>query len=151
MSFLLEIISPTGKIFKGEVKKVSVPAATGTLTILSHHVPLFTPLNEGKIKITTLQDKSQIFDLGKGLMEVKKDKVSLLIESSEYVEEQLKKKTEAAEKMVEEIKKENQPSASWRSGKKELLTPKQEVRRSLVDLKKIKKRKKIPLLSENQT
>jgi len=143
MSFFVEIISPEGKVFGGEVKKISVPAVTGTLTILTHHIPLFTPLQAGKIKVTNLSDKIQFFALGKGLMEVKKDKVSLLIESPEYVESQLAKKESQAKQEVEKIKKEKP--------KKELLTPKQAVRRSLIDMKKIKRKKKIQFPIEDQT
>jgi F-type H+-transporting ATPase subunit epsilon len=143
MSFLVEIISPEGKVFSGEVEKISVPSLSGQLTILSHHLPLFTPLVSGKIRVVNLQGNERFFPLSKGLMEVKKDKVALLIESPEQAQAAVQKRAQEGEKQVEKIK--------IQKPKQELLTPKQAVRRSLVDLKKIKRRRKSKFSIENQT
>ena len=135
------IISPEGKIYSAEVKSATVPSTTGQLTILSHHIPLFTPLKSGQIKIINLQGQKKTFALGKGLMEVSKDKVVLLIESPEYTQERAREKASQAQKEAQKIKA--------KKPEKELITPKQEVRRSLIDLGKIKKKKRRPTSPES--
>lgn len=141
MSFFVEIISPEGKLYSAEVKSATVPSTTGQLTILSHHIPLFTPLKSGQVKVITLQNQKKTFALGKGLMEVSKDRVVLLIETPEYTQEAARKKADQAQKEAEKIKDEKP--------KKELITPKQEVRRSLIDLGKIKKKRRTPTSPES--
>lgn len=137
MGFFLEIISPEGSLFKGEVEKISVPAIDGQITILPHHIPLFTLLKEGKIKITDKKGKVKFITIAKGLMEVGKNLVSLLVELPLFSKEEMEAQISKAKEKVKEIKK--------RKPEKELLTPTQAVRRSLIDITKIKKKKRTPL------
>ncbi|PIS09103.1 ATP synthase F1 subunit epsilon [Candidatus Beckwithbacteria bacterium CG10_big_fil_rev_8_21_14_0_10_34_10] len=135
MGFLLEIISPQGKIFNQTVKKVTVPAVTGQLTILSHHASLFTPLNPGKIRVIDLNNKIYLFPVGKGMIEVSEDKVNLLIEGQEDLDKKSQQQAQKAQTQAEELKKKP----------KSPLAPTQELRRSLVgtNIAKYKKKRRI--------
>lgn len=140
MSFYLEVISPDGKVFEGEVKKISVPAVTGELTILSKHIPLFTPLDMGEVKIVDIKDRPCYFAIGKGMMEVKRGRVILAIEDVGHVDEISEKKALAAKEEAEKI-------LARKPKGEELLTAKQALRRSFIDLKVARKRKTRPRLS----
>lgn len=80
MTFLLNIVSPDDKIYQGQVKKITIPSIAGQLTILPHHAPLFTPLGEGIIRVVDGYDKVLEFPIGKGMLEVQKDRVEVLLE-----------------------------------------------------------------------
>ena len=50
-NFHLEIISPDGIQFTGEIESVTLPTLLGEITILPNHASLSTKLAEGEIKI----------------------------------------------------------------------------------------------------
>lgn len=52
-NFHLEVISPDGIQFTGEVESVTLPTLLGEITILPNHASLSTKLIEGEIKITS--------------------------------------------------------------------------------------------------
>jgi F-type H+-transporting ATPase subunit epsilon len=47
----LEIVSPQGIIFEGNVDQVTLPSVNGAITVLPHHAALFTKLHEGEIEV----------------------------------------------------------------------------------------------------
>ncbi|MEO8205601.1 MAG: ATP synthase F1 subunit epsilon [Chthoniobacterales bacterium] len=76
-SLRLEIVTPEGKTFEGEVEMVVVPGADGELGILPMHVPLMTQLVPGELKI--LKDgKETLLAVGEGFVEVTQDHISIL-------------------------------------------------------------------------
>ncbi len=76
-SFTLEIISPQGLVFHGEAESVSIPSFNGRITILPHHMPLFTKLEEGEVDITQAGKPTTIVISG-GFLEVKSNEVHIL-------------------------------------------------------------------------
>lgn len=73
----LDIVTPTAKVFSGDVEMVVVPGAEGELGILPMHIPLMTELQPGELKIT--QKGEDIFmAVGAGFIEVTQDHVSVL-------------------------------------------------------------------------
>ena len=55
---LLEIVSPEGHLFKGEVTSVTVPGVNGEFQMLNHHANIVSILAEGNIKIEVADFKS---------------------------------------------------------------------------------------------
>lgn len=53
----VEIISPTSKLFSGEVKSVTVPSKMGPFTLLDHHAPIVAILEAGKVTLTDSQGR----------------------------------------------------------------------------------------------
>lgn len=76
----LEIVSPDKKVFSGEVKLVQVPGTSGSFEILKNHAPIISTLDKGRIKIVEMDDKEQFFEIDKGVIEVKNNKIVLLAE-----------------------------------------------------------------------
>mgnify|MGYP000971711983 CR=1 FL=1 len=54
----LEIVSPEGHLFKGEVTSVTVPGVNGEFQMLNHHANIVSILAEGTIKIGVADFKS---------------------------------------------------------------------------------------------
>ena len=75
----LEILSPTGKIFEGEVNAVTFPGSEGSFGVLTNHAPIISTLAEGKIEWTTTNSKKDSIHITGGVVEVFKNKVSVLV------------------------------------------------------------------------
>lgn len=75
----LEIISPDGLLFEGEVQSVSLPGISGSFDVLPRHAPLIAALQEGCIRYT-MDGKEQEQSIHTGFVEVKNDTLSVCIE-----------------------------------------------------------------------
>lgn len=84
--FQLQILTPTSIALDEEVDMVTAPSASGVVGILPHHVPLFTKLVEGEIKITTGKEERYL-SIGGGFMEVTKEKVTILVSRAIHADE----------------------------------------------------------------
>jgi F-type H+-transporting ATPase subunit epsilon len=77
--FRLSINALDKNIFDGEVKSLTLPGVDGELTILENHIPLITPLKEGKVSFSA-EKKSESISIKGGVLEVSPKKVIVLIE-----------------------------------------------------------------------
>ena len=76
----LQIITPDKELFKGEAKRISVPGVDGSMGFLDHHAPLITVLKAGDVKVTLTDNKTEVFTLKGGVVEVSHNKVIVLAE-----------------------------------------------------------------------
>ncbi len=76
----LEIIAPDKEIFAGEVSLVQLPGIDGLFEVLSHHAPMISALQKGKVKLVDTQSQTQFFDINGGVVEILNDKVLVLAE-----------------------------------------------------------------------
>ena len=74
----IEIITPDKTLYSGEAKAVTFPGKEGSFGVLDKHAPIVATLKAGKIKITDEQKNVQLFDIKGGVVEVSKNKVSVL-------------------------------------------------------------------------
>lgn len=100
-SFLLEIITPEKIAFTDQVEMVTAPSASGVIGILPHHVPLFTRLVEGEVKITQKGDETYLA-IGGGFLEVTPNKVVILVTAAVHAQEINEQEMLAAKKRAEE-------------------------------------------------
>ena len=77
---LLEIISPDKEIYKGDVELIQLPGVEGSFEILNNHAPLISVLKKGKIKIHDNSKKEHFFEIKRGVIEVLKNEIIILIE-----------------------------------------------------------------------
>lgn len=77
----LEIISPSGILFKGETDYVSFPGTAGSFDVMPHHAPMIAALGEGAIRYQTNdKEEQQEIKIQSGFVEVKDDILSVCIE-----------------------------------------------------------------------
>lgn len=77
----LEIISPSGILFKGETDYVSFPGTAGSFDVMPHHAPMIAALGEGVIRYqTNNKEEQQEIKIQSGFVEVKDDILSVCIE-----------------------------------------------------------------------
>ena len=77
----LEIITPDKKIYQGQVKLVKVPGSKGSFEILNNHAPIISILDKGEVKVIDNQDKTELYEISGGVVEVKQNNIIILAES----------------------------------------------------------------------
>ncbi len=134
-SFHLDIITPERSAFSQEVDALSVPTMRGMIGVLAHHMPLFSALTEGEITITVGKNVYYLA-IGGGFMEVGKGKVSVLVSRAVHADElnelEIRRAYQAAKDAVnKQLKGE------------ELASAQSVLRRSLLELKVIRRKKHV--------
>ena len=101
-NFKVDIYTPTGKYFSGDVDFLTVTSTVSVLGILPDHAPLITTLEICKLTIK-IHSKEFNYAIGGGVMHIKKDhSVVLLLESIERSDEIDLERAKQAQKRAEE-------------------------------------------------
>ncbi len=131
----LSIITPRRKVLEKEIKAITAPGAEGEITILPRHEELFTLLKEGILKIKRKDDKEDYFAIGGGYLETDGIEVNVLVSRAygekEVTEEMIRDSEERAKKILSETK-----------DKKERAFAFSLLRKSVIDKKLLKRRKR---------
>jgi len=85
--FRLSIVTPEKVVYDGEIASLIVPGVEGYLGILSHHAPLITSLQTGKIEFRDAGDKLHIYAVSGGFIEVSHNQATLLADTAEHSDE----------------------------------------------------------------
>jgi len=137
-TFFLEIITPDRIAFQDQVNMVSVPSVTGILGILPNHVPLFTQLTSGELKINQ-GGKETFISLGEGYLQITSGKVTVLVTKALHADELDEQRLLKAKMEAEEALK-NPPTP-------ESVVATQSVLRGILTDLKIARRRKSPQIS----
>jgi F-type H+-transporting ATPase subunit epsilon len=86
MPLHLEVITPERKVYEDDVDMVIAPGSEGYLGILPHHAPLLTALGPGEFRVKKGGGEEVLAVFG-GFMDVRGDRVTVLTEAAEPVEE----------------------------------------------------------------
>ena len=108
-SFLLEVITPTAKVFSSEVHSVRAPGHLGEFGVLPGHVPYVTALRPGLLTFEH-EGQGRRLLIGAGFAEVGEDKVAVLSELCEEAEGIDGEAAAEAMKADEQVMLENNPS-----------------------------------------
>jgi F-type H+-transporting ATPase subunit epsilon len=97
----LEIVTAERVVFSDEVEVVVAPGVEGQLGILPHHAPLMTILLPGELLVR--KDGEEFFlAISGGFLEVRPDRVIVLADAAERVEEIDIARAEEAKRRAEE-------------------------------------------------
>lgn len=77
--FVLEILTPDKRVFKGEVHKATVPGAKAPFVILHNHAPVISVLQKGKL-LWSDDNGDHSVDISGGFVEVNKNIVTACVE-----------------------------------------------------------------------
>ena len=80
--FMLEILAPDMTVFSGRVVSVTARAIDGEVQILAGHAPYVNVLAPGDIKVRTEENGNVDLHGDGGIIEVARDKTSLLVFTS---------------------------------------------------------------------
>jgi F-type H+-transporting ATPase subunit epsilon len=133
----LRIITPNKVILEDDVDAITLPSAEGEITILPHHQNLFSLLIQGVLKIKK-NNKEDYLAIGGGYLETNGEYANILVSRAynqdEINEQAVKKALEEANSLLTKAKNESE--------RKEAMIL---IRKSVIDLKLLKKRRRITM------
>jgi len=101
----VEIVTPDGIVFTGDLTSCTAPGVNGQFQVLSGHAPYLANLQIGEIKILN-KDGKKILATSGGFLEVKDNSISIIVESAEYADDinidRAKEAEKRAKKRLEE-------------------------------------------------
>ncbi|MDR2151745.1 MAG: F0F1 ATP synthase subunit epsilon [Helicobacteraceae bacterium] len=102
----LEVITPLGKVFAGDVKSVTLPGADGEFGVLPHHASLLSLLAAGVIEIQKDDDRTESIAIDAGYAEIAADKMIVLVDGAVPIkgesESEVAKALDAAKQLLRE-------------------------------------------------
>ncbi len=107
----LEIVTPEKIIYRGDIDQITVMTASGEITILPHHVNLFTKLEPGEALIK-VGGKDQYLAITGGFLEVSNNKISILANYAIHSEDINVEKAMEAQKRAEALLKKKEEGIS---------------------------------------
>jgi len=81
----LDIVTPLGRIYEGEVKEAYFPGIEGEFGVLEGHAPLMTTLQPGLITIKKEDGSEEIIAVNSGYVEVTPNHVNVLVDGAQPV------------------------------------------------------------------
>jgi len=135
--FRLEIVTAERMVFSDDVSAVIAWGVEGQLGILPHHAPLMTMLQPGDLMIRRNKEEEYLAISG-GFLEVRPDKVIILADACERIDEIDIARAEEAKKRAKETMKAAPPLSVDTAAAEAAL------RRSLARLKVAEKKRRQP-------
>ena len=130
----LDIVTAEREVFSDDVDEVVAPGVEGQLGILPHHAPLMTMLLPGELMVRKGGEEFFLAISG-GFLEVRPDRIIVLADAAERVEEIDVARAEEAKRRAEELLSQRGPEADVARAEAAL-------RRSLVRLKVVARRRR---------
>lgn len=81
-TLLVDVITPERRVYAGEVDMVVAPASDGEVGILPLHIPYIATLVPGVLRVK-IGNEEEAIAIGEGYMDVKEDRVSVLVDAAE--------------------------------------------------------------------
>jgi len=132
----LDIVTAERVVFSEDVDVVVAPGVEGQLGILPHHAPLMTMLRPGELRIRKSGEEFSLAISG-GFLEVRPDRIIVLADAAERVEEIDIARAEEAKRRAEELISSRAPEVDTARAEAAL-------HRSLARLKVVERRKRKP-------
>ena len=99
-----KIVTPEKTVFEDEIDQVTLPTAEGEITVLPNHIPLISVLVPGELDIITGAGKETVMAVSGGMIEVRKNEITVLADTAERAEEIDLARAEEARKRAEKLK-----------------------------------------------
>lgn len=86
--FPVEVLTPEGQVFEGEVEMVSTRTATGSLGVLANHAPLMAMLEPSELRLYTSGSENpasadvERFAQGEGYLQVADNSALIIVEDA---------------------------------------------------------------------
>jgi F-type H+-transporting ATPase subunit epsilon len=99
--FPVEILSPEGEVWSGEVEMVSTRTTVGSIGLLANHEPVLAMLDPVELRLYESENEVLRFAQGEGYLQVAENRALLLVEEAHPPDEldagELREKLQRAE------------------------------------------------------
>jgi F-type H+-transporting ATPase subunit epsilon len=85
--FSLEIVAPDKVVFKSDATSLTAPGVEGLFQVLYNHAPLLAQLGIGRVTVKTAEGKDVDFAVSGGFVEVRNNRVVVLVDTVETANE----------------------------------------------------------------
>jgi len=85
--FEVEVLTPEGEVFSGEVRQVSTRTAGGEIGILANHAPLLAALRPAELRLHLSESETRRYAQAHGWLQVFGNRARLLVEEAISPEE----------------------------------------------------------------
>jgi F-type H+-transporting ATPase subunit epsilon len=85
--FRVEVLTPEGSVYDGEVEMVSTRTAVGSIGVLAHHTPLLAMLDPTELRLYESESEVVRFAQAEGYLQVAENRALLLVEEAHRPEE----------------------------------------------------------------
>ncbi len=83
----VEVLTPEGEVFSGEVRQVSTRTAVGEVGILANHAPLLAALKPAELRLHVSDSETKRYAQAHGWLQVFGNRAKLLVEEAIAPEE----------------------------------------------------------------
>jgi F-type H+-transporting ATPase subunit epsilon len=83
--FPVEVLTPEGEVFHGEVEQISTRTTVGSIGILAHHEPLLATVEASELRLYKSDTEILTFATGDGYLQVADNRVLILVKHAEPV------------------------------------------------------------------
>jgi F-type H+-transporting ATPase subunit epsilon len=80
--FKVEVLTPEGQVFDGEVEMVSTRTDTGSIGVLANHAPLMGILEPTELRLYKSESDVEKFAQGEGYLQVVDNRALVLVEEA---------------------------------------------------------------------
>jgi F-type H+-transporting ATPase subunit epsilon len=119
--FEVEVLTPEGEVFNGEVRQVSTRTAVGEIGILANHAPLLASLRPAELRLHVSESETRRYAQAHGWLQVFGNHAKLLVEEALAPEEldagTLREQLADAERRLSESEEGN---GAWTRAQKDL-------------------------------
>jgi len=81
----VDVVAADRRVWRGEARMVSAPAADGDMGILPGHTPVLAVLRPGKVRITTVDGAVRLVQVDEGFLSVDSDRVTVVVHSASEI------------------------------------------------------------------
>jgi F-type H+-transporting ATPase subunit epsilon len=122
--FPVEILSPEGEVWSGEVEMVSTRTTVGSIGLLANHEPVLAMLDPTELRLYETENEVKRFAQGEGYLQVAGNRALLLVEEAHAPDDldtgnlreklqEAERELESAEEGTEEHKKSARDKQRW--------------------------------------
>ena len=112
----LEVVTPSGLIFKGKAVEITLPGEEGEFGVLAHHASLTTLLKAGVVDIEKEDKSIESIVVNWGVVQVDEEKVVVLVDGAVAIrgesESEIAKALDAAKTLLSDVSDSNLAIAS---------------------------------------
>jgi F-type H+-transporting ATPase subunit epsilon len=83
--FPVEVLTPEGEVFNGEVQQISTTTTIGSIGIFANHEPLLATIEASELTLYTSETETLRFQTGDGYLQVGDNHVLILVKDATSV------------------------------------------------------------------
>ena len=116
--FDVEVVTPDGPVYEGEIEMLIVPGADGEIGVLARHAPLIAMLNAGSTRVHVKRETEVLeFATGPGFFKVEQDRALALVDDAvdarQVDDARAREQLEAAQAELEAIDRGESEGDRW--------------------------------------